>query len=91
MLIGMGSRNVTLPLSAAACREVDIHGSFRYCNTYPEALALLASGTLPNIDKLVTHRFPLEQAQRAFELMSTGQDEHGNMVIKVMVGSGVPS
>lgn len=91
MLIGMGSRNVTLPLSAAACREVDIHGSFRYANTYPDALALLASGQLEGISSLVTHRFTLDRAQEAFELMAKGVDEDGKMVLKVMVGSGVRS
>ncbi|KAH6905535.1 NADP(H)-dependent ketose reductase [Coprinopsis sp. MPI-PUGE-AT-0042] len=91
MLIGMGSRNVTLPLSAAACREVDIHGSFRYANTYPDALALLASGRLEGISNLVTHRFTLDRAQEAFQLMAQGVDEEGNMVLKVMVGSGVRS
>lgn len=29
MLIGMGTPNVVLPLSAAACREVDLLGVFR--------------------------------------------------------------
>lgn len=86
MLIGMGSRNVMLPLSAAALREVDIHGSFRYANTYPEALKLLGSGKLRNIEKLITHRVPLEDTARAFELLSRGKDEDGNMVIKVVIG-----
>ncbi|CAL1699106.1 unnamed protein product [Somion occarium] len=86
MLVGMGSRNVTLPLSAAALREVDIQGSFRYANTYPEALALLASGKLPNIEKIITHRFGLEESKRAFELLAKGRDEDGRMVIKVMIG-----
>ncbi|TFK46246.1 hypothetical protein OE88DRAFT_1046525 [Heliocybe sulcata] len=57
MLIGMGARNVTLPLSAAATREVNILGSFRYAHTYPKALQLLSAGKLKNVDKLVTHRF----------------------------------
>ncbi|KDQ58471.1 hypothetical protein JAAARDRAFT_206389 [Jaapia argillacea MUCL 33604] len=86
MLVGMGSRNVMLPLSAAATREVDIHGSFRYANTYPTALALLASGKLKNVEKLVTHRFPLEQSATAFDLLARGSDEDGNMVLKVMIG-----
>jgi L-iditol 2-dehydrogenase len=30
MLVGMGTPNVMLPLSAAACREVDLVGVFRY-------------------------------------------------------------
>jgi len=87
MLIGMGTRNTSLPLSAAALREVDIQGSFRYANTYPEALALLASGKLQNIDKLVTHRFNLSDTAHAFELLTRGMDERGNMVLKVVIGS----
>ena len=86
MLVGMGTRNITLPLSAAALREVDIQGSFRYCNTYPTALSLLASGKLPNIEKIITHRFPLEDSAKAFDLLAKGKDEQGNMVIKVMIG-----
>jgi L-iditol 2-dehydrogenase len=85
MLIGMGSRNVLLPLSTAALREVDIHGSFRYCNTYPAALQLLAQGKLKNIEKLITHRFPLRDAASAFELVGRGVDDNGGLVLKVMV------
>jgi len=87
MLVGMGSRNVILPIAAAALREVDIFGSFRYANTYPAALSLLASGKLKNIERIITHRFPLEQAAHAFELLARGKDEHGNLVLKVMVES----
>lgn len=88
MLVGMGSRNVTLPLSAAALREVDIQGSFRYANTYPAALSLLGSGKLPNIESIITHRFPLEKTAQAFEMLAKGRDENGRMVIKIMVGPG---
>ncbi|KAF8695233.1 hypothetical protein AX14_001852 [Amanita brunnescens Koide BX004] len=87
MLIGMGTRNIMLPLSTAALREVDIQGSFRYCNTYPEALQLLSSGELGNVEKLITHRFKLEDTASAFDLLSRGQDDQGNMVLKVMIGS----
>jgi L-iditol 2-dehydrogenase len=86
MLVGMGSRNVMLPLSSAALREVDIHGSFRYANTYPTALALLGSGKLKNVEKLVTHRFPLEDTAHAFEILARGKDEDGKMVLKIMIG-----
>ncbi|KAH0826579.1 chaperonin 10-like protein [Lanmaoa asiatica] len=87
MLVGMGARNVMLPLSVAALREVDIQGSFRYANTYTDALSLLTSGKLQGIGKLVTHRLDLENAARAFELLARGEDEDGNMVIKVMINS----
>ncbi|TFK48990.1 GroES-like protein [Heliocybe sulcata] len=86
MLIGMGARNVTLPLSAAATREVDILGSFRYAHTYPKALQLLSAGKLKNVDKLVTHRFALEDTAKAFDLVARGSDADGNMVLKVVVG-----
>lgn len=86
MLIGMGSRNPTVPLSAAATREVDILGSFRYAHTYPQAIAMLASGKLKNIEKLITHRFSLEDSAKAFDLVARGSDAAGNMVLKVMVG-----
>lgn len=86
MLIGMGTRNVMMPLSAAALREVDIHGSFRYANTYPTALALLSSGQLENVEKLITHRFGLQDTQKAFEMLERGVDERGQLVLKIMVG-----
>ena len=86
MLVGMGSRNITLPISAAATREVDILGSFRYANTYPTALALLSSGSLSSIDKLITHRFSLDETAEAFELLAKGADSDGRMALKVMVG-----
>jgi L-iditol 2-dehydrogenase len=91
MLIGMGTRNVTLPLSSAALREVDIHGSFRYANTYPTALALLSSRKIGNVEKLVTHRYKLQDTKKAFETLDRGMDEDGRLVLKVMVGDGQAS
>lgn len=74
------------PISAAAFREVDLLGVFRYANTYPEALALFGAGRLPGVEKLVTTRFPLEQANEAFEALKAGKDKDGNMIMKLMVG-----
>ncbi|KAB5594241.1 hypothetical protein CTheo_2322 [Ceratobasidium theobromae] len=87
-LVGMGTPNPTIPLSAAALREVDIIGVFRYANTYPEALELLASGKLAGVEHMVTQRFPLEDASKAFELLAQGKDKNGGLVVKVMVGTG---
>lgn len=85
MLVGMGTPNVMLPLSAAACREVDLLGVFRYANTYPAALALLGSGALDGVEKMITHRFPLSESKRAFDVMKKGVDEDGRLVVKVCI------
>ncbi|KAM6943231.1 sorbitol dehydrogenase [Xenentodon cancila] len=71
VLVGLGAEMATVPLINAAVREVDIRGVFRYCNTWPMAIAMLASGKV-NVKPLVTHRFPLEQAAQAFETTRQG-------------------
>ncbi|XP_051946638.1 sorbitol dehydrogenase [Xyrauchen texanus] len=71
VLVGLGAEMTTIPILNAALREVDIRGVFRYCNTWPMAIALLASKNL-NVKPLVTHRFPLEQAVQAFETARQG-------------------
>lgn len=62
-------------------------GVFRYNNTYPTALSLLASGRLgAGISKMVSQRYPLEKAEQAFIDVARGRDETGKGVIKVMIG-----
>ncbi|XP_038139810.1 sorbitol dehydrogenase [Cyprinodon tularosa] len=78
VLVGLGAPMTTVPLVNAAVREVDIRGVFRYCNTWPMAIAMLSSGKV-NVKPLVTHRFPLEQAVQAFETTRQG------LGIKVML------
>ncbi|OWK58837.1 Sorbitol dehydrogenase [Lonchura striata] len=72
VLVGLGPEMVTVPIVNAAVREVDIRGIFRYCNTWPVAIALLASKRI-NVKPLVTHRFPLEKALEAFETTKRGE------------------
>ncbi|KAG8896746.1 hypothetical protein FRC00_005367, partial [Tulasnella sp. 408] len=90
VLVGMGTPIGTLPISSFALREVDIIGVFRYANCYPEALRLLGSGKLRGVEKMVTHRFPLEQTERAFETLRRGRGENGELVVKVMVNVTSP-
>ncbi|KAK0948069.1 hypothetical protein LTR29_000593 [Friedmanniomyces endolithicus] len=92
MLVGMGHPIQTLPLGAAALREVDIVGVFRYANTYPESIEIVQlavrSPEGPDLSKLVTHRFSgLEEASKAFEMAGKTKDTDGKLVIKVVVDS----
>ncbi|KAL4613375.1 sorbitol dehydrogenase [Arapaima gigas] len=71
VLVGMASDTVSIPLVTVSVKELDIRGIFRYCNTWPMAIAMLASKKV-NLKPLVTHRFPLEQAIKAFETTRQG-------------------
>jgi threonine dehydrogenase-like Zn-dependent dehydrogenase len=42
-------------------------GVFRYCNTYPTAINMIASKVV-DVTPLITHRFALEDALEAFEV-----------------------
>ena len=91
ILVGMGTPTQTLPLGAAALREVDIIGVFRYANCYPAAIALFASGKLDGVaDDLVTHRIALSEGEKAFRLAANqakeGEDE-GRVPVKVVITS----
>ncbi|KAJ8107838.1 hypothetical protein ONZ43_g6611 [Nemania bipapillata] len=88
MIIGMGTPIQTIPISAASLKEVDLVGVFRYANTYPAAIELLAGGDarMPDVTKLVTQRFAgLSNIPAAFDMAGKAKDEQGNLVIKVMV------
>ncbi|KAI0906796.1 alcohol dehydrogenase GroES-like domain-containing protein [Ustulina deusta] len=90
MIIGMGTPIQTIPISAASLREVDLVGVFRYANTYPAAIELLAGQNerLPDISKLVTQRFRgLDNIPAAFAMAGKVKDEQGNLVLKVMVNT----
>ncbi|KAI1862785.1 uncharacterized protein JN550_009932 [Neoarthrinium moseri] len=88
MIIGMGNPIQTLPLSAAALREVDLVGVFRYANTYPEVINMLASknAALPDVGKLITQRYNgFDEIPEAFKMAGQVKDDKGNLVLKVMV------
>ena len=88
MLIGMGTPVQTLPISAAALREVDLVGVFRYANTYPKGIEVISKkgSDYPDFSKLVTHRYRgLEDADKAFEMAGKTKDQSGKPVLKVVI------
>jgi L-iditol 2-dehydrogenase len=65
VLVGMGpGLDARLPLAAVQSRELTLVGTFRYANTYPDAIELARSGRV-DLDGLVDARFPLEEVDRA--------------------------
>jgi L-iditol 2-dehydrogenase len=88
MLIGMGSPIQTLPISAAALREIDLVGVFRYANTYEDAIKLVSSGNplLPDLTTLITQIFKgFEGIPNAFAMAGRVKDDEGRLVLKVIV------
>jgi L-iditol 2-dehydrogenase len=88
MLVGMGNPILTLQMSSAALREVDILGVFRYANTYPAAIQMLSdpNSGLPDLTKLITHRYSgMDKITDAFARAAQVKDEEGKLVLKVFV------
>jgi L-iditol 2-dehydrogenase len=82
VLVGMGGDELPLPLSYVQEHEIEVTGTFRYANTWPTAIELVASGRV-DLDRLVTSRHGLEQASAA--LAASRQDPSA---IKAVVHPG---
>ncbi|MFJ4028825.1 NAD(P)-dependent alcohol dehydrogenase [Paenarthrobacter sp. NPDC089989] len=64
ILVGLGADDVELPVSHFQNREIWLSGVFRYTNTWPLAIQLLADGKV-DLDILVTGKFGLDEAEEA--------------------------
>jgi L-iditol 2-dehydrogenase len=66
-LVGMGADSVSIDVPIIQGRELTISGVFRYANTYPLALQLIASGSV-NVTDVISHRFPLAETEQALTI-----------------------
>jgi len=67
VVAGFSGGNAEVRISDVIAKELHIIGSRVYCHDFPTALELLARGVV-NIRRLITHRFPLRDAAKAFEV-----------------------
>jgi L-iditol 2-dehydrogenase len=66
-IVGLGPEvTPPFPVFEVLARELNVCGSFRYANTWPIAIRLLASGQV-DLDSLVSGVFALEKTQEALE------------------------
>ncbi|PVD29183.1 hypothetical protein C0Q70_11780 [Pomacea canaliculata] len=70
-VVGHGPNDIEIPIVQAIAREIDVRGSFRYMNTWPTAVAMLASGKI-DVKPMITHNFTLEETLKAFEMAKSG-------------------
>jgi len=81
--IGLPAQDdISVRATAVIDKELELHGCFRYANAHPEAIALIARGSV-QADALVSHRFPLE---RAADALATAEDRTAD-AMKVVVES----
>jgi L-iditol 2-dehydrogenase len=64
VLVGMGSDELALPLPYVQDHELVLTGAFRYANTWPTAIELVASGRV-DLDRLVTGHYGLDDVEQA--------------------------
>jgi L-iditol 2-dehydrogenase len=69
------------PIMEVVQREITITGSFRYANTYPTVVDILASNK--NLPALISHKFPLSKTQEAFELVRDRRNECMKVVVEI--------
>jgi len=63
-LVGMGGDELPLPLAHVQTRELEVTGTFRYANTWPDAIALAASGRV-DLDAVVSGHYGLAAVEQA--------------------------
>lgn len=82
VLIGMGGDELVLPLPYVQDHELVLTGAFRYANTWPTAISLVASGRV-DLDVLVTGHYGLDEVADA--LTASRRDP---ATVKAMVRPG---
>ena len=81
VLVG-SAETVPLPVPHVAMNEIVVTGIFRYTNTWPIAIQMLADGDV-KLDSLVTHVYGLDQVEEALTA------EASPTALKRMVAPGV--
>jgi L-iditol 2-dehydrogenase len=81
VLVGIsGESEGSFPVDIARRKELTLTWCRRFRFNFPTAIELIASGAV-DVDALITHRFPLERSNDAYELVSRFDDN----VLKVSV------
>ncbi|KAK2764217.1 l-arabinitol 4-dehydrogenase [Colletotrichum kahawae] len=68
-VIGCGKDFATIPFMYMAGKEIDLRFQFRYRDIYPKTIGLVSEGVI-DLKPLVTHRYTLEEGEKAFKTAS---------------------
>jgi L-iditol 2-dehydrogenase len=65
--VGMSpGEEVSVPMSYIQNREITLTGTFRYANTYEDAIALVAAGRV-DLQSIITGYYPLQETEKALQ------------------------
>ncbi|KAJ8124357.1 hypothetical protein O1611_g9283 [Lasiodiplodia mahajangana] len=100
ILVGLGVPNHIIPVSEMMKNEISLIPNWRYAHTYPRAIEIAtasvtgaaANGTkLPDIRKLITHRFyGISSVEAGMKIAQRTKDGNDEVVIKVVIDSEIP-
>nr|WP_076389325.1 NAD(P)-dependent alcohol dehydrogenase [Vaginimicrobium propionicum] len=78
VLVGLGDDDISLPVAFITSREIKVTGIFRYSNTWPDAIEMVASGKV-DLDTLVTDHYGLADVDKMLET------KHAPTTMKIVV------
>jgi L-iditol 2-dehydrogenase len=74
-------RQLTIPSDYLLLRDLTVHGIFSYTSkAWSKVLQLLDAGKL-HFEPIVTHRYPIDQYQEAFQMMQERKGKIGKVVL----------
>lgn len=83
VLVGLSANpELTFNFGKIMAKEARIESVFRYRNLYPRAISSIAEGIV-NVDNVVSHEFPFDNIQQAFEAAINDKDNVVKAVIKM--------
>lgn len=87
VLVGLTHVPVNFDFFSVARKEVDILGVFRYANIYPLAREAISSGQI-DVKPVISHEFPFERVQQAFETAVYQKREAVKIVVNMLEQPG---
>jgi L-iditol 2-dehydrogenase len=82
VIVGLPPQDeIAMNVPSIVDNEIDIYGVFRYANTYPSGVEILASGHI-NINDIITDYFSLDEVPRAFEKARLEKNTTLKIIIK---------
>lgn len=86
VLVGMGGQELLIPVAMIQHREIILTGTYRYVNTWPTAIDLIATGKI-EVKSLVTGRFGLDNVEDALLKAKTDPTAIKSMIIPSLTES----